>query len=155
MSTRALALALFAAMAATHDVAAEPSYQEPDNSVEAQTRSLAAEIRCPVCRGVSIEESPSDFAREMKAVIREKVEAGESRDEIRGYFADRYGEWVLLDPERSGVMLSLWVMPLGALVLGGVILLLNSRRWLRQSSAEEHVPRGPLPGQVPAREDAR
>lgn len=137
MRPLALAVILLLGGLPASDLAAEVSVQESDRLIEIQTKRLAAEIRCPVCRGASIEESPSAFAGEMKAVIREKVVAGESRDDIRAYFADRYGEWVLLDPEPSGIMLTLWILPIGALALGALVLLVNARRWLRQPHHQE------------------
>ena len=112
----------------------------PDSIQEAIATELAREIRCPICRGVSIEESPSEFARQMKAVILEKVEAGQSREEIRRYFADRYGEWVLLHPEGRGLLRLLWILPVGALLVGGVGLALSGGTWLHRGAEGDAAP---------------
>ena len=60
--------------------------------------SLGSRIRCPVCQGEPISESPSETARTMMDIVGERVEAGDSDGEIIEYFRDRYGDWVVLDP---------------------------------------------------------
>lgn len=90
---------------------------------EPRDRAYALEqrLRCPTCKTVSIAESPSETAAGMRRIIAQQVAAGRSDAEIIGYFQDRYGEWVLLDPPTRGRSLLLWVAPpfaaIGALVL--------------------------------------
>ncbi|MGY2128865.1 cytochrome c-type biogenesis protein CcmH [Blastococcus sp. SYSU DS0617] len=95
----------------------------------ATARDVATGLRCPTCAGESAADSAAPAARAMRTVIAERVAAGESPDEIRSYFVERYGEWILLDPPREGVGWSLVVLP-GAALVGGVVAvgLLVSRR---------------------------
>ncbi|MGY2892689.1 cytochrome c-type biogenesis protein [Deinococcus sp. UYEF24] len=90
---------------------------------EAQAQAIGRTIRCPVCQGLPITESPSDLSQQMLRELREQVVAGQNADQITSYFAARYGDTVLLDPPRRGVNLLLWLGPLVALLLGGWWLL--------------------------------
>ena len=109
-------------------------------ALEQRTREVAAELRCPVCQGESIQESPAELAQEMKAVVREQLAAGKTPDEVKAYFVARYGEWILLRPTTSGVNALLYVLPPLAL-LGGVILVVAiARRWLRAPAGTSAPP---------------
>ena len=77
-------------------------------------------IRCPVCQAESIADSPAPTAREMMDIVRDPVAAGRSDDEIRSYFASRYGHWVLLDPGVSPRTIALWGLPAVAALVGAV-----------------------------------
>ena len=100
-----------------------------DSALEAQTRAVALTLRCPVCQGESIEDSPSDLARQMRAVVRERLRSGETPDEVKAYFASKYGEWILLEPTMKGLNVLLYVIPV-LLVVGGLALVaVLVRRW--------------------------
>lgn len=103
-----------------------------DPSPAARSRRLAAELRCPVCQGLSVADSPSETARAMAADVRRRVDAGETDDEIRRAYVERYGEWILLEPAGSGFVAVVWALPVAAMVLGGGALVLAFRRWRRQ-----------------------
>jgi cytochrome c-type biogenesis protein CcmH len=103
-----------------------------DNSASARADRLARSLRCPVCQGLSVADSPSPTARAMAADIEERVKAGESDDEIRAAYLERYGEYVLLSPTATGVGALVWALPVAGLVLGGGGLALAFRRWRRQ-----------------------
>jgi cytochrome c-type biogenesis protein CcmH len=77
-------------------------------------------LRCPVCQGMPVGESPSPMARDMMQLIREKVAAGESHDAIKAYFVQRYGEWVLLAPQAQGFNWLVYLLPPLALGLCGL-----------------------------------
>lgn len=101
-------------------------------SLEEQERQIAAELRCPVCQNLSVADSPSPLAQEMRAVIREQLQQGKTREQIVAYFESKYGEWALLAPKPTGFNLLAYVVPLlagGAGVLG---VLLGIRRWVRR-----------------------
>lgn len=87
--------------------------------------SLGSRIRCPVCQGEPIADSPSETARAMMRIVSERVVSGESDAQIVEYFRARYGDWVVLDPPFRGATLFLWLMPLVA--LGAGIGLIASR----------------------------
>ncbi|MGH7544819.1 MAG: cytochrome c-type biogenesis protein, partial [Gemmatimonadota bacterium] len=92
-----------------------------DSVIEAEARRLGAELRCPVCQGLSLQDSPAELAQEMKDLIRERLRAGDSPAEVKAYFVSRYGEWVLLEPPARGFNLTVWLVPVLAL-LGGAAL---------------------------------
>ena len=79
---------------------------------EAQVREIAAQLRCPVCQGLSVGDSPSELANEMRSLIREQLQQGKTSAEVLDYFAQRYGEWILLAPPKRGFNLMIWVLPL-------------------------------------------
>jgi cytochrome c-type biogenesis protein CcmH/NrfF len=83
----------------------------------AETLRIARGLRCPVCQGQSVGESPSETAITMRLRVKELVEAGYSEDQIERYFIGRYGEWVLLDPPQRGLTQVLFVGPAVALVV--------------------------------------
>lgn len=100
-----------------------------DPVLEARATRLAAELRCPVCQGLSIEDSPSPLALQMKDLIRTQVGRGLSDEQVRGYFVSRYGEWVLLEPRARGFNLLVYLLPAAALLAGLGLLVLAIRRW--------------------------
>lgn len=87
-------------------------------NLERVAREVSSGLRCPVCQGLSIQDSPADLAVEMKALVREQLAAGKSPDQVRAYFIEKYGEWVLLAPRPTGFNLLVYLLPI-ALVLGG------------------------------------
>ncbi|MGH3951238.1 MAG: cytochrome c-type biogenesis protein, partial [Pseudonocardiaceae bacterium] len=92
----------------------------------------------PVCRSVSIAESPSETAEVMRLAVAQQVTAGRSDEQIIDYFRARYGDWVLLDPPASGSTLPLWVLPFAGAVAGGFALLVLRRR--RTAAATDLTP---------------
>jgi cytochrome c-type biogenesis protein CcmH len=107
---------------------------------EMMVRTLAAELRCPVCQGVSIQESPTELALEMKGVIRGLLNEGRSPQEVKDYFVDRYGEWVLLEPKREGFNLLVYLLPFVVLGAGLIVVARTVRKW------SAPPPGGPLAG---------
>jgi cytochrome c-type biogenesis protein CcmH len=108
----------------------EATARTDDAELEAQVRRLAKELRCPTCQALSIYDSPSELAREMKGQIRARLQAGMTPQEVRATFVDAYGEWVLLSPEPQGFNLLIYILPVLALLLGAAIVLVAMRRWL-------------------------
>lgn len=100
-----------------------------DQDLGQRTRQIADQLRCPVCRGIPIAESPSELAQDMMTVIRQKLEEGRSEAEILDYFVARYGEWILLKPKPKGLNLIVWLLPILFLAGGGFFLAFKIRRW--------------------------
>ncbi|PYM66566.1 MAG: cytochrome C biogenesis protein CcdA [Candidatus Rokuibacteriota bacterium] len=98
---------------------------------ESEVHEVAGGLRCVVCQNLSVADSPSEMARQMRAIVRERLEAGESPGEVVQYFVDRYGEWILLSPRRSGFNLLVWAAPLVAVAVGLAIVSVLVRRWAR------------------------
>ena len=100
-----------------------------DSALEARTTAVASTLRCPVCQGESIQDSPSELARQMRAVVRDRLRAGETPEQVKAYFASKYGEWILLEPRMTGLNILLYVLPV-VLVVGGIaIVAILVRRW--------------------------
>lgn len=111
-----------AAIAAGEDhPAPTPPILMAGDELERRTAALASKLRCPVCQGLSIDDSPAPSARDMRAVVRQKLAEGMSESEITAYFVSRYGEFVLLQPEAKGANLLVWLGPV-AIFLGGLAL---------------------------------
>lgn len=89
-------------------------------SIDDEVREISYLLMCPVCQGQSVAESNSDLAKDMRSIIRQKLEAGESKEEIINYFKNRYGESILGYPPVKGVNLLLWILPALGLVFGGI-----------------------------------
>lgn len=111
--------------------------EDPD--LDARAREIASELRCVVCQNLSVADSPSDLAKEMRNVVREQVRQGKSREEIQAYFVSRYGEYVLLSPPKRGFNLFVWGLPFLAVLAGGVVVVLVARRWTAQAPAARPV----------------
>jgi cytochrome c-type biogenesis protein CcmH len=101
--------------------------EAPD--IEDQTRAIAQELRCVVCQNLSVADSPSEMAQQMRGVIREQLEAGKTSQQVKEFFVSKYGEWVLLAPTTRGFSLLVWVLPFVALIAGIAFGLWFIRRW--------------------------
>lgn len=96
-------------------------------SAEERVGRIAAELRCPVCQGLSVNDSPSESAREMRAMIERGVAEGRTDDEIRDQFRSAYGDWILLSPPMDDARGLVWLVPLVAIAAGVVLVLLRLR----------------------------
>ncbi|MCA3511024.1 MAG: cytochrome c-type biogenesis protein CcmH [Rhodobacter sp.] len=120
-----LALVLLAAVPAG---AVQPDEVLADPALEARARALSQGLRCPVCRNESIDESHADVARDLRLVLRERLVAGDSDEEVIDFIVARYGEYVLLNPTARGSNLLLWLAGPAMLGAGGLIAALYLRR---------------------------
>ena len=101
-------LLLILAFLATPLWAVEPSEMLDDPILEERARALSAELRCPVCRNESIDESNATLAKELRIVLRERLVEGDTDADIMNYMVARYGEFVLLKPDATGINIALW-----------------------------------------------
>jgi cytochrome c-type biogenesis protein CcmH len=115
---------------------AQAEQVEYDAELEAQVRELAAKLRCPTCRALSVQDSPSGMAQEMRDLIREQLVSGKTPDEVTAYFVDRYGEWILLKPKASGFNWTVWLLPILMLAGGLFFVFLTARRWVEAGKAQ-------------------
>ena len=110
-----------------------PAQPMNDSVLEARTKEVSSVLRCPVCQGLSIQDSPSELSVQMKSVVREQLRAGKSPAEVKAYFVSKYGEWILLEPTASGMNLLVYTLPI-ILVLGGAAFIwVMVRRWSKPS----------------------
>ena len=91
-----------------------------DPLMEQRAQSIMAKLRCLVCQNQSIIESDAELAQDLRAIVRERLIAGDSDDEVLDYMVARYGEWVLLKPPLRGLTVLLWSFPF--ILLGGGLL---------------------------------
>lgn len=97
--------------------AVTPGEMLPDPAQEARAREISRLLRCPVCQGETIDDSNADIAADLRVLVRERIVAGDSDEQVIAYVVDRYGEYVLFMPSAQGANLVLWVT-------GPVLLLL-------------------------------
>ncbi|MBT8409419.1 MAG: cytochrome c-type biogenesis protein CcmH, partial [Alphaproteobacteria bacterium] len=105
---RALAVIAFCLLGSAA-FAVEPGEVLEDPALEARARELSKNLRCLVCRNESIDESNADLARDLRILVRERLEAGDSDEQVIDFLVDRYGEFVLLTPRADGSNLILWI----------------------------------------------
>lgn len=124
-------LASWAGVAAMVAAALALSLRPPGATVTTAelTDSVASSLRCPVCQGLSVLDSDSPTARDIRADIRRRLDAGSKPSEVRQAYVDRYGEWVLLRPGASGFEALAWALPAAAAGAGVVGLASAFWRW--------------------------
>ncbi len=102
-----------------------------DTLLDARTKSVASRLRCPVCQGESIQDSPAELAGQMKDLVREQLASGRSEAQVYEYFTAKYGQWILLEPKAEGINLLVYGLPIAFLVLGGAGLMMAVKKWTR------------------------
>ena len=129
-----LAIALVA-MAVTPPISAQTTAparyadtQLADPAREAEAKSLMEQVRCLTCEGQSVADSDADMAGDMRALIRERIEGGESAGQVRQWLIDRYGDQITYDPPMSALSAPLWLAPMALLALGILIARKSFRR---------------------------
>ena len=108
--------------------AVEPSERLADPALEARARALSKELRCLVCQNQSIDESNADLAHDLRLLLRQRLVAGDTDQEVLDYVAARYGIFVLLNPPFAPLTWVLWLTPPVLVLGGGGLLLLRARR---------------------------
>lgn len=102
-----------------------------ETELDRREKEVSSELRCVVCQGLSIQDSPSTLAQEMRGVVREQLAAGRTPEQVKAYFVERYGEWVLLRPKASGVNLIVYLLPIAMIVGGAAFVFVKARGWTR------------------------
>ncbi|WP_137154120.1 cytochrome c-type biogenesis protein [Rhizobium sp. FKL33] len=118
--------------------AVNPDEVLKDPALEARARALSAQLRCMVCQNQSIDDSNADLAKDLRLLVRERLTAGDSDDEVIEYLVSRYGEFVLLKPRLSEHTILLWGMPAALAAIGAGVVLMQLRR-KRISSATQDL----------------
>ena len=83
---------------------------------------ITKNLRCLVCQGQSVYDSDSEFANSLKTLVNKKLDEGLSEDQIYEYFKNKYGEWILYDPQLNKNTYILWLLPLFLFLIGGAII---------------------------------
>ena len=118
-AARALVL-LFALLLAPAAWAVEPDEMLKDPVLESRARELSRHLRCLVCQNQSIDDSAAPLARDLRVLVRERLVAGDSDDNVLGFLTQRYGSFVLLKPPVKPATYLLWFGPFAVLILGGL-----------------------------------
>ena len=135
-----VAVTLLLSVALAHAV--NPDERLSDPALEGRARAISKELRCVVCQNQTIDDSDASIARDLRVLVRERLTAGDTDDEVVSFVVARYGEFVLMRPRFGWHTALLWAAPI-LLLLGGVAYLLTRRR---------AVPQGPgLTGEEEAR----
>ena len=106
-------------------------------ALEARARGLSAELRCLVCQNQSIDDSDADLARDLRLLVRERLTAGDTDEQVIEFLVARYGEFVLLKPRFGASTYLLWGLPLIALSGGAIAVFVASRARRKRTSADE------------------
>jgi cytochrome c-type biogenesis protein CcmH len=108
--------------------AVQPDEMLADPVLEARARDLSGDLRCLVCQNQSIDDSNAPLARDLRLLVRERLTAGDSDAEVRGYLVARYGDFILLKPPFELGTVLLWLTPFAVLIVGGIVAFARSRR---------------------------
>jgi cytochrome c-type biogenesis protein CcmH len=121
-----LFLALMIATPAAHAV--QPDEILADPALEARARALSAELRCMVCQNQAIDDSDAPLARDLRILLRERLSAGDTDDEVIAFLVARYGDFILLRPPVALNTALLWLAPPAVLLIGGLVAVALFRR---------------------------
>jgi|SRR3954447_5898490 cytochrome c-type biogenesis protein CcmH len=145
-------LLMIALIASIPAWAVQPDEVLPDATLEARARALSKELRCMVCQNQSIDDSDAPLARDLRILVRERLQGGDSDRQVIDFLVARYGEFVLLKPRFTWHTALLWLGPPATLIGGMVVLLLVARRRNRGALAEAARPEA---GSLSPTEEAR
>lgn len=102
-----------------------------DRALDERVKAVAKQLRCPVCQGESIQDSPAELAVQMKDLVREQLATGSSEAQVMEYFVAKYGQWILLEPRAEGFNLLVYWLPVAFLVFGLGFVVFLVKRWTR------------------------
>jgi cytochrome c-type biogenesis protein CcmH len=118
-------VAILVSIAAT---AVEPDEMLTDSALEARARVISQDLRCVVCQNETIDESNATLAQDMRRLVRQRVLAGDTNEEVLDYMVERYGDFVLLRPRMTPQTYLLWFGPALVLIAGGFVAFKTLRR---------------------------
>ena len=138
IATVAVAFAL--AISAVPARAVLPDEVLDDPVLEERARALSVQLRCLVCQNQSIDDSNAALARELRILLRERLVAGDTDQDILDFLVDRYGQFVLLKPQFNALTALLWAAPILLLIGGGVLAVRTIRRRSASAGAADLTP---------------
>lgn len=138
--------------AATPALAVQPDEILKDQALEHRAREISGGLRCLVCQNQSIDDSDAPLAKDLRVLVRERLQAGDTDEQVRDYVVARYGEFVLLKPPLSMHTLLLWLTPL--IILAAAVALARTTMRRPQTSAARAPTEAPLSPEEQARLEA-
>jgi cytochrome c-type biogenesis protein CcmH len=145
-----MAVVVLTLAAAPFASAVQPDEILADAALEARARALSKELRCMVCQNQSIDDSDAPLARDLRILVRERLQAGDNDRQVIDFLVARYGEFVLLRPRFSSHTALLWLGPAAILLVGAFGLFVAARRY-RSGAARASAEQGNLSPQEQAR----
>jgi cytochrome c-type biogenesis protein CcmH len=134
---------LFIALAVLAIIGAVWSYvflqNPPQSTLDQRVHDVAAQLKCPICQGESVADSPSGLAEQMRGVIRQQLQSGKSEQEVIQYFETSYGDQIVWSPSWQGFTLLAWLVPIGLLLAGVILLFFVLRDWRTLAPAHSTV----------------
>ncbi len=125
---RRLLVVLMLVFASAPAFAVNPDEMLSDPALEARARAISANLRCLVCQNETIDDSDADLAHDLRVLVRDRLKAGDTNEQVIQYIVDRYGEYVLLKPVIAPHTIILWVATPTILVIGIVAMIVATRR---------------------------
>jgi cytochrome c-type biogenesis protein CcmH len=122
-----IGLFLTAVLAGNPSFAVNPSEVLKDPALETRARDVSQNLRCLVCQNQSIDDSDAELARDLRLLVRERIQAGDTNTQVTDYVVSRYGDFVLLKPPFKASTIVLWVGPAVAFIAGMIALILFFR----------------------------
>jgi cytochrome c-type biogenesis protein CcmH len=119
--------------------AVQPDEILKDPALEARARTLSQELRCMVCQNQSIDDSDAPLARDLRILVRERLQAGDSDRQVIDFLVARYGEFVLLKPRVNAHTILLWIAPFAVMAIGAIAFLMAGRRRPAPIPTAEHL----------------
>jgi cytochrome c-type biogenesis protein CcmH len=107
----------------------QPPAPGVDPAFDERAKRISSRLRCPVCQGESIQDSPATLSVEMRTVVREQLANGRSEAQVLDYFLAKYGQWILLEPRAEGINLLIYWLPVLFIVFGGAGIWFWVRKW--------------------------
>jgi cytochrome c-type biogenesis protein CcmH len=139
---RAVLASLLVLLLSLPAFAVNPDEILADPAMEARARTISSHLRCLVCQNQSIDDSDADLARDLRVIVRERLTAGDSDEQVMQHVVDRYGEFVLLNPVIAPHTIALWIAAPVLLLGGGIVVLIAGFR--RRRNAAELASAPPL-----------
>jgi cytochrome c-type biogenesis protein CcmH len=125
---RRIALILLTLLLSAPALAVQPDEILKDPALESRARVLSQELRCMVCQNQSIDDSDAPLAKDLRVLVRERLQAGDSDNQVIDFLVARYGEFVLLRPRVTWRTILLWLVPFAVVITGALALLARRRR---------------------------
>jgi cytochrome c-type biogenesis protein CcmH len=116
-------------------MAVQPDEMLRDPNLESRARALSAQLRCMVCQNESIDDSEASLAKDLRILVRERLQGGDSDEQVRAYLVQRYGDFILLKPPLKPETLLLWGAPFLVLLGGAAAIFISSRRRVGQTAS--------------------